>query len=174
MYLTSLIEKQDKKIIDLENSCDALKKYKHMIKSCSNMDCKGCNRGFTPSLFSAHIVICKKIERKGFTVQVSELVKVIGDHNTAHYEFKMLVNYSGLSWFVFKRYKQFFSLHQKLRLTMPGQQELLDLLVFEDKDREKKLTHEEKKSIGAKRLAFLQEYVFQVSQIQGIELNEAF
>ena len=42
LYLTTLIEKQDKKIIDLENTCDALKKYKHMVKSCSNMDCKGC------------------------------------------------------------------------------------------------------------------------------------
>lgn len=68
LYLTTLIEKQDKKIIDLENTCDALKKYKHMVKSCSNMDCKGCTRGFSPSLFSAHIVICKKIEWNGFSV----------------------------------------------------------------------------------------------------------
>lgn len=62
MYLTSLIEKQDKKVLDLENTCDALKKYKYMVKCSSSMDCKGCNRGFSPSLFSAHIAICKKLE----------------------------------------------------------------------------------------------------------------
>jgi len=49
-----------------------------MVKCASSMDCKGCTRGFTPSLFSAHIAICKKIEWNGLVVQVLELVKVAG------------------------------------------------------------------------------------------------
>lgn len=96
------------------------------------MDCKGCNRGFTPSLFSAHIAICKRIERNGLIVQVLELVKVAGNKNTAHYEFKMLINYMGSAWFVFKRFKEFYQLHQKLLKEIQSEQ--LSKHIFQDKD----------------------------------------
>jgi hypothetical protein len=79
-----------------------------MVKCASSIDCRGCTRGFTPSLFSAHISICKMIERSGLSVKVIELVKVASERNSAHYEYKMLVNYSGIAWFIFKRFKQFF------------------------------------------------------------------
>jgi len=92
-----------------------------MVKCASSMDCKGCTRGFTPSLFSAHIAICKKIEWNGLVVQVLELVKVAGQKNTAHYEFKMLVNYMGTAWFVFKWFKEFYQLHQKLLKEIGGE-----------------------------------------------------
>lgn len=72
------------------------------------MDCKGCTKSFTPTFFGAHVAICTKIEDCGLSVKVMELIKVANNESTAHYEYKMLVNYSGMAWFVYKRFKQFF------------------------------------------------------------------
>ena len=61
-YLTGIIEKQDKKLIDYENSNDALQRYKHMVKCASVLTCNGCEKVFTPSFFSSHTSICPELQ----------------------------------------------------------------------------------------------------------------
>ena len=85
-----------------------------MCKSAKRLECCGCQKSFTPALFSAHIAICRKIERAGLSACVMDVVKVSSRESTAHYEFKMKVGYAGLSWYVFKRFKQFYFLHKKV------------------------------------------------------------
>ena len=90
-------------------------------------------------------------------MKVTDIVKVPGQDKTAHYEFKMLVTYQGHSWFVYKRFKQFFQLHNQLKEETLEKE--LNKHTFEDKDRSKELSHSDKKNIGQRRLKFLQKYI---------------
>ena len=101
-----------------------------------------------------------------------ELVKVPGEKNTAHYEYKMLVSYGGAHWFVFKRFKQFFQLHKALsnNLSDPFLQEF----VFEDKEKGTDLTHAQKKKRGRERLEFLQFYISEISNHKEVQKSRIF
>ena len=118
-YLTGIIEKQDKRILEFENSNDALQRYKHMVKCVTMMNCKGCDQVFTPSYFSSHTGVCSGLEGSMIEVKVMEAVRS-SDTSQAHYDYKMWVSYGGTHWYVFKRYKQFVKLDEELRLTLTG------------------------------------------------------
>jgi len=136
------------------------------------MDCKGCAKSFTPNIFSAHTQTCRGLEQQGLDVKVTDIVKVPGHGSTAHYEFKMLVTYQGHSWFVYKRFKQFFQLHNSLRDETLEKE--LEKHQFEDKDRSKSLSHSDKKNIGLHWLRFLRKYISSILPYSSIQNSEAF
>ena len=117
-YLTSIIEKQDKKLVDFENSNDALQRYKHMVKCVTMMNCKGCDQVFTPQYFSSHTGVCQGLVDQliaGIEVKVMEAIRSNEDGwDQGHYEYKIWVSYCGTHWYVFKRMKHFIQLSQEL------------------------------------------------------------
>lgn len=58
--LSNAIESAEKRCYALERKLERKRKYENCIKNCQRLQCRECNKLYTPSLFSQHFQLCKK------------------------------------------------------------------------------------------------------------------
>ena len=84
-----------------------------MSKCSKRMLCKGCNSEYPPSLFQAHIRICRQLQRGGLKVEIEE-TKVEEDKII-----RIAVEEGGRRWSVQKEWDECCALHKELLRTFP-------------------------------------------------------
>lgn len=75
--LTKTLAKSEKRCQEIEKKNDKLLKYEHMVKNCQRLQCRDCNRLYTPLLFINHYLSCRRQARQ--SVQLPN--KTISKHN---------------------------------------------------------------------------------------------
>ena len=58
--LARAVEMSEKRVHNLEKKAKKNKKYEEIIKNCQRLQCIGCNKLYTPALFTTHSNTCCK------------------------------------------------------------------------------------------------------------------
>ena len=54
------VEMSERRVQNLEKKVKKNKKYEEIIKNCLRLQCVGCNKLYTPALFTTHTNACVK------------------------------------------------------------------------------------------------------------------
>ena len=119
-HLSFALEKSEENCKKLEQKLQKTKKFQKMVKNCSSLQCKNCNKSQSIANFLKHSSTCEGEIKENSSLLLSISKTTLKEsENKPYTEYIISINYNGRILSISRRYKMFCNLHLSLQQQFP-------------------------------------------------------